>query len=367
MDLPIDLLCGPIAAYLDRLSINNILSTSKQVNRQLRRSLPCFPWPTRARFFIPTFARKIVFSKSGEWLACGDARGQITLWNQNKGGPIKVWNSSFQWVNELCASSSFLAYGNRDSEHVELYHFETEKTTTISLSTGILRRLLFIDEVLYCLCGKEMTTWTLCCPTSDDGEDGDSEDDDDESIIRCIPTQLFQSEVSISDIVSLSPELLAIKTIDHRAYLWDLKHDIQQEIPVEKDMYVLAIAAVPRRPDLVAISTKPHGVARRNVSLEFWSLKQQDLVHFTRNRKISLEEHSHLTSMILLDEQIWITVDTSWDQILVWYKDRCVRSLVGNPTRLECASHSWWLSWIGRGSTVWVQDIRNFCDNGCTE
>jgi WD40 repeat protein len=281
-------------------------------------------------------------------LACGDTSGQVTLWNREK-GEGEVWRTDLLWINELACSSSWLACGNTESETIQVYQFSTGSSRSITIpsnnSSRGVQKIIFVEELLYCLNEKELFVWKL--------------EEEDTTGILATPVKVLHPEVAVNDLVQVFPDVLAIRSSDHRVYLWNLQTNSLQQLPIEDGLDTLAVSSVPRREDMLAIATRTPQDTTSPISLELWSSVEQE--EWIRIRKVPLDQHSrHLTSIVLMNDHTWITVDTSWDQISVWHKDKCVRSLVGNPTRLEYACHGTYVAWIGRGSTVWLKDIREF-------
>ena len=90
--LPLDIICGPIASYLDRCSFNNLGLCCRSVKSKLDE-LPLneIQWPDTCRLFLHSYARCFAFSNDGCWLCCGDMQGNITLWNRKYGKSSVVW------------------------------------------------------------------------------------------------------------------------------------------------------------------------------------------------------------------------------------------------------------------------------------
>jgi hypothetical protein len=186
------------------------------------------------------------------------------------------------------------------------------------------------------------------------------EDNNFEAPLQCLYTEFVVKDMVL---ITRSPSsadstLLALWTKHHnQILLWNLKDDYKEPLPLADGVDILALSS--SMDGSLAVVTKPSGT--RSISLELWSANRDNNKEWICQRRILLEQHSHVTSMILIDNHTWVTADASWDVLLVWRNEgECVGSLDINPTRLGFACRGGQVAWIGCGSTVWLRDTRDF-------
>jgi WD40 repeat protein len=351
MELPVDLLCGPIASFLDRTGINRLGLTCKVVHQHLL--LQPLPWPTAARFFFPHYARVLAFSPDGQWLACGGR--QITLWNREQRSDNTNWTIADpgSWINLLTFSSSslWLVYGNSKSPLVCVYHMKTMVRHWLLHSMPVKKLLVDDDDVLYTLTENDLSLRKL------------GEINNFETQVQCLCTEVVVKDMALIASPSSSPNdsstvVLALWTEHNQILLWNLNRDYKEPLPLADGVDILALLS--SMDGSLAVVTKPSGT--RSISLELWSsANDNNKKSWICQQRIPLEQHSHVTSMILIDKHTWVTADASWDTLLVWRNEgECVGSLGANFNRLGFACRGEQLAWIGCGSTVWLRDLRDF-------
>ena len=148
MNIPIDLLGGPIASYLDRESMNSLQLASKDIRDILQRSAT-FPWPEAVRFFNQAYAKKIMFSPNGKWLVYADTNGVITVWDQYK-GKLAEEHSSLDWISlmAISGSSTWVACANTIDDNIVLYHLPTSMWHVPIKCQKSMNYLVFVHDIL---------------------------------------------------------------------------------------------------------------------------------------------------------------------------------------------------------------------------
>lgn len=179
------------------------------------------PWPRSARFFLPHYARCLAFSDAvcapplgrdtttsklisgsgGRWLACGDMRGQITLWNRDKGfhktfipvcspssssstssdndndddstaigkySSSSTISGSLRWINRIRIYGPWLVCGNTESSHICIYNLVTEQCQFVTTPNENSVRKMFVtgcypDIQLYVITETKIFIWQLPC------------------------------------------------------------------------------------------------------------------------------------------------------------------------------------------------------------
>jgi WD40 repeat protein len=336
MELPIELVCGPIASFLDRTSINQLQLTCKSVCEYVH--LQCcqsFPWPNKALFIHRNYARRLAFSTDGQWLVCCDMGGALTFWNREQ-GYTRVWKTDLGWLNLLNVSATHVVCGNTESKIVVMYDLQAEVCQSIFEHPKSVQKLLLVNEYLYCCLDgkKEIVIWSV--------EDA------------VTPLKIVSMDVSVKDMVPLlDRDQFAIWTSDQQVQIWNLDADSREEaLPLDRGGNILALAA---HKNLLAVATKKSPGIRR-IYMEFW-------LNRIRVRQVPMYQHTHITSMRLIDEHTWVTADATRDLLMIWCKDQCKFRLAGNPMRLELTTHDKLVAWIGRGSTIWLRDVHQLDDD----
>jgi WD40 repeat protein len=70
--------------FLDRVSLNRLFSTNKEIHAEASSRAVTLPWPEK-RFQVGLRVYSVAFSPDGGLLACGCHNGRIHIWNRSNG------------------------------------------------------------------------------------------------------------------------------------------------------------------------------------------------------------------------------------------------------------------------------------------
>eukprot|EP00980_Cylindrotheca_fusiformis_P007025 scaffold1475_cov111-Cylindrotheca_fusiformis.AAC.4 len=360
MDIPIDLLCGPVASFLDRASINNLLLTSKVVKHQLEVMPMIWPWPNAARFFNQAYAKRILFSPNGQWLVYSDMRGGVSLWERRK-GKYRSEETSLDWINLLSfsASSTWLACANTMDEGILLFHFPSQAWLPPVKGKVNMQSMTFVDETL-CIAGDSgVLIWNL----------GDTDLptmllENNEGLSESSPFRLLQLEGSfkfLSPINGIEP-MLGAASNDNQLHVWNLRD--------ASHSFLLSPEATGHRRSIMAISQvhssscsydeSSNGylaaavrcMTTRSAFIELWSC-----IDNTRMKKIPLDYNLRMSSMVMMNHDSWAIADTTIDQVRIWRNEVHYACCIANPTRMDVTLFGTTIAWIGRGSMLWLRNL----------
>lgn len=358
MKIPTEILCGPIASFLDRTSINNLLLTSKVVKNHLEM-MPRWPWPDAARFFNQGYAKRIQFSPNGQWLAYSDMRGVVTLWGRRK-GRCRGERTCLDWINLLTfsASSTWLACANSMKETIVLCHLPSG--SWVSPIKGLVNKqsMMFVNETLCIACECGIMLWKV-------------ENSDwptmikDETLSEISPFRMLHMNTLfkyLSPVNSIEPTLAGACN-DNQIHIWNLKaetHAILLSLEAEgRRRYIMAMSQLHHElaNDLLAVAVKC--ISTRSTCIELWSALDNSL-----KRKIPLDYNLRLSSMVMVSEDCWVAADSAIDQVRIWRDGSHYACCVANPTRMDFTIYGATIAWIGRGSMLWLRNLDTLAGDG---
>jgi WD40 repeat protein len=353
MEIPTELLCGPIASFLDRTSINNLLLTSKVIYNQLQL-VPCWPWPDAARFFNQGYSKRIQFSPNGQWLAYSDMRGRVSLWERQKGRCSTNERTSLDWINLLTfsASSTWLACGNTINEMILLCHLPSETWVMVPVKgQSNMQSMTFVNERLCISCGCGIMMWNLAnkeWPTMGI----------DETLSETSPFRFLHMDTlfkCLSPINWIEPTLAASSN-ENQIHVWNLRHDTHTILlsPEAKGSrrHIMAMSQIGHEIENGCLAVAVKCLTTRSAFIELWSC-----IDNTLRKQIPLDYNLHVSSMVMANEESWIVADNAIDQVRIWRRGKHYACCVANPTRMDFTVHGTTIAWIGRGSMLWLRNL----------
>ncbi|CAJ1948333.1 unnamed protein product [Cylindrotheca closterium] len=362
MSIPIDLLCGDIASYLDRKSINSLQLASKDIHDILKRTA-CFPWPDSVRFFNQAYSKCIMFAPNGKWLVYADMNGIITIWERHK-GKFADEQSSLDWISLLTisASSTWLACANTIDDKVAIYHLPTATWHESVKCQSNMNSMVFVHDIL-CVTTKTgigILDVNNATPSSGDEVLGDC--GASPSAFRLLHEGTFKFMTPVHWV----EPILAAADMDHQVHLWvlDKNRTDGHRILCHADSidathrYVVSMSAI-------GDGGVPNGnlavagwcYATKTSFIDLWSCTESALI-----RRIPIDHKIHVSSLVMVSKTSWVIADGAIDQVRVWRNFRHYARCQANPTRMAFTLYKSTIAWIGRGSTLWLRDLDTLVD-----
>lgn len=354
MNIPIDLLCGDIASYLDRKSINSLQLVSKDIHDILKRTVS-FPWPEAVRFFNHGYSKCIEFTPNGKWLVYADMNGVATIWERHK-GKFAEEQSCLDWISlmTISASSTWLACANTIDDTIALYHFPTSTWHESIKCKANMNDMIFVHDILCVSTNSDILILdvnNIDVITSDEILDYDASP----SAFRLLHHGGFKNMTPVHWV----EPILAAADSEHHVHVWvldrkDCGHRIlcQADAIDETHRYVVAMSAVGDGTPNGKLAMAGWCYATKKSFIDLWSCTEP-----TAARRIPIDHKISVSSLVMVSETSWVIADSAIDQVRIWRNFRHYTRCHANPTRMDFTLYKSTIAWIGRGSTLWLRDL----------
>lgn len=262
----------------------------------------------------------IAFSADGQWLATGEATGDVRLWEVVSGKPITVWTGHTLWVGAVTfhPTQTILASGSYD-QAIRIWDMTSGGCLHILKGhTNWVRRVLFIPNTLYLVsCSDDLTIKIWHWETGE-----------------CLNTLTGHTNLIWSLDLHPCANLLASGSFDGTVRIWDWQQGS-----------CLNVLQHPQSVGAVAFSLDGQTVISgcRDQAIKFWNLQTGDVTSIPGNFEYPLSHD--------FNSQRTIVVTGDYEQMLRFWDVKtgtCLRSLPGHaggvisvafdPTGTICAS-----------------------------